>query len=91
MKSTRRTALKTLLSGAALAPLAANAKPTWGRGVEGQRKADLGNGTYLNPILSGDHPDPTILKDGDDYYMTFSSFLSYPGAVFWNTFARAPA
>ncbi|MYM94326.1 family 43 glycosylhydrolase [Duganella vulcania] len=85
MKSTRRTALKTLLSGAALGPLAANAKPTWGRGVEGQRKADLGNGTYLNPILSGDHPDPTILKDGDDYYMTFSSFLSYPGAVIWHS------
>ena len=44
--------------------------PTWGRGIEGQRKADLGNGRYLNPILSGDYPDPTVLKDGDDYYMT---------------------
>ena len=41
-------------------------------GVEGQRRADLGDGTYLNPIVSGDHPDPTVLKDGDDYYMTFS-------------------
>ena len=44
------------------------------RGPEGQRQADQGDGTFLNPILSGDHPDPTILKDGDDYYMTFSSF-----------------
>jgi xylan 1,4-beta-xylosidase len=58
-------------------------KPAYG--IEGQRKADLGNGTYLNPIISGDHPDPTILKDGDDYYMTFSSFLSYPGAVIWHS------
>ena len=57
----------------------------WTKGVEGQRKADLGNGTYLNPILSGDHPDPTILKDGDDYYMTFSSFNSYPGIVIWHS------
>jgi xylan 1,4-beta-xylosidase len=34
-------------------------EPPWARGIEGQRKADLGNGFYLNPILSGDHPDPT--------------------------------
>ncbi len=54
-------------------------------GFEGQRKADLGNGFYLNPILAGDHPDPSILKDGDDYYMTFSSFDSYPGLVIWHS------
>ncbi|MEN0036669.1 MAG: family 43 glycosylhydrolase [Cellvibrio sp.] len=59
--------------------------PLWGRGIEGQRKADLGNGTYLNPIIAGDRPDPTILKDGDDYYMTFSSFNSYPGIVIWHS------
>jgi xylan 1,4-beta-xylosidase len=55
------------------------------RGVEGQRKADLGNGYYLNPILPGDHPDPSILKDGDDYYATFSSFDAYPGLVIWHS------
>ena len=57
----------------------------WARGIEGQRKADLGNGTFLNPILRGDHPDPSILKDGDDYYMTFSSFDAYPGLVIWHS------
>jgi beta-xylosidase len=57
----------------------------WARGIEGQRKADLGNGTFLNPILAGDHPDPSILKDGDDYYMTFSSFDAYPGLVIWHS------
>ncbi|HSL23668.1 MAG TPA: family 43 glycosylhydrolase [Vicinamibacterales bacterium] len=56
-----------------------------GRGFEGQRKADLGNGTYLNPILAGDHPDPSVLRDGDDYYMTFSSFDAYPGLVIWHS------
>ena len=55
------------------------------RGFEGQRKADLGNGTFLNPIMAGDHPDPSILKDGDDYYMTFSSFDAYPGLVIWHS------
>jgi len=64
---------------------AANIEPRWGRGVEGQRKADLGNGTFLNPILAGDHPDPSIVRDGHDYYMTFSSFDSYPGLVIWHS------
>jgi xylan 1,4-beta-xylosidase len=59
--------------------------PHWGRGFEGQRKADLRNGSYLNPIVPGDHPDPTILKDGKDYYMTFSSFESYPGLIIWHS------
>lgn len=62
-----------------------SAKPVWGQGIEGQRKADLGNGTYLNPIVASDHPDPTILKDGENYYMTFSSFNSYPGILIWHS------
>lgn len=57
----------------------------WPKGVEGQRRADLGNGTFLNPIISGDRPDPTILRDGDDYYMTHSSFDAYPGIVIWHS------
>lgn len=57
----------------------------WGAGIEGQRKADLGDGRFLNPIVPGDHADPTILRDGDDYYMTFSSFLTYPGIVIWHS------
>jgi xylan 1,4-beta-xylosidase len=92
----RRNAFKTLLAGAGAAslPLALPAQaaaactptaPRWGRGIEGQRKADRGDGTYVNPIIAGDHPDPTILKDGKDYYMTFSSFFSYPGIVIWHS------
>lgn len=61
------------------------APQTWPAGVEGQRKADMGNGYFLNPILAGDHPDPSILKDGADYYMTFSSFDAYPGLVIWHS------
>ena len=63
----------------------AASKDVWARGIEGQRKADLGNGTYLNPILSGDYPDPTVLKDGDDYYMTHSSFDTSPGLLVWHS------
>lgn len=61
------------------------AERVWARGIEGQRKADLGDGHYLNPILAGDHPDPTILKDGDDYYMTHSSFEAAPGLIVWHS------
>ena len=57
----------------------------WGRGPEGQRKADLGDGRFLNPIFSGDRPDPTLLRDGEDYYVTFSSFDSYPGLAIWHS------
>lgn len=57
----------------------------WARGIEGQRKADLGNGNFLNPVFSGDRPDPTILRDGEDYYLTFSSFDAYPGIVIWHS------
>src|SRR5882724_512572 len=97
MESTRRDAFKALLTGSLVVqesalevtgcvPRKSAQAPTWAAGIEGQRKADLGNGTFLNPILSGDHPDPTILKDGENYYMTFSSFVAYPGAVIWHSF-----
>jgi xylan 1,4-beta-xylosidase len=34
--------------------------------------------TYVNPILPGDHPDPTLLKVGDDFYHCGSSFHYTP-------------
>ncbi len=32
-----------------------------------------------NPVLSGFHPDPSILRVGDDYYLATSTFEWYPG------------
>ncbi|QNQ09539.1 family 43 glycosylhydrolase [Sphingomonas alpina] len=90
MSITRREALSVgagtalLLPGAAMATTA-SPPPTWRRGLDNQRIADLGDGRFLNPIVSGDRPDPAILKDGADYYMTFSSFDSYPGLVIWHS------
>ena len=98
MKSTRRDSMAALLatglagsgiaSASAVRAAAAPSAPKaakWARGIEGQRKADLGNGFYLNPVISGDHADPTVLKDGEDYYMTFSSFDAVPGIVIWHS------
>lgn len=55
------------------------------KGIEGQRMSDLGNGTFLNPVLAGDHPDPSVLKDADTYYKVSSSFHYYPGLVIWKS------
>lgn len=33
---------------------------------------------YRNPICTGMHPDPSILRVGEDYYMVNSSFLYFP-------------
>ncbi|WP_298170562.1 family 43 glycosylhydrolase [Novosphingobium sp.] len=63
----------------------AKTAPRWGRGIEGQRKADLGNGWFRNPVLAGDYPDPSILKDGEDYYLTHSSFDAAPGLLVWHS------
>lgn len=38
------------------------------------------NAPYIhNPVLPGFHPDPSILRVGDDYYVATSTFEWYPG------------
>jgi beta-xylosidase len=99
MNFTRRFTLGTLFGGGAVlggasfkqeasgqpAAAAAQHASKWARGIEGQRKADLGDGTFLNPIVAGDHPDPSILKDGEDYYLVFSTFDAYPALKVWHS------
>jgi hypothetical protein len=58
----------------------------WGRGFDNQRIADRGDGTFLNPIFAGDCPDPSILRDGNVYYLTFSTFDAYPGLMIWRSY-----
>lgn len=40
--------------------------------------SDNGDGTYTNPILHADYSDPDVVKAGDDFYMTASSFNAVP-------------
>lgn len=42
-------------------------------------QADQGDGTYTNPILHADYSDPDVIRVGDDFYMTASSFNCVPG------------
>jgi len=44
-----------------------------------------GGGYYLNPVFAGDYPDPSILRDGNDYYIVHSSFDYYPGLLIWHS------
>lgn len=41
--------------------------------------ADSGTGKYRNPILFADYSDPDVVRVGDDYFMTASSFNASPG------------
>ena len=36
-------------------------------------------------LLAGDYPDPSILRDGKDYYMTHSPFHYTPGFLIWHS------
>lgn len=39
---------------------------------------DNGDGTYTNPVLNADYSDPDVVRVGNDYYMTSSSFCDFP-------------
>ncbi|WP_034465716.1 glycoside hydrolase 43 family protein [Butyrivibrio proteoclasticus] len=43
------------------------------------RFSDLGNGQFKNPILFADYSDPDVIRVGDTYYLTASSFNYTPG------------
>ncbi len=40
---------------------------------------DLGTGFYKNPVLYADYSDPDVVRVGDDFYLTSSSFNCVPG------------
>jgi beta-xylosidase len=40
---------------------------------------DQGDGTYRNPIILADYSDPDVIRHGDDFFMTASSFNCTPG------------
>ncbi|MCX2678674.1 glycoside hydrolase 43 family protein [Galbibacter sp. EGI 63066] len=42
-------------------------------------QADQEDGTYKNPILYADYSDPDVIRVGNDFFMTVSSFNCTPG------------
>lgn len=41
--------------------------------------------TYNNPVIAGFHPDPSVCRAGDDYYLVTSSFEYYPGVPIFHS------
>lgn len=42
-------------------------------------RADHGDGTFTNPLLWGDWPDPDVIRVGDTFYMVSTSMHYVPG------------
>jgi len=41
--------------------------------------------TYRNPVIGGFHPDPSVCRVGDDYYLVTSSFEYFPGVPLFHS------
>lgn len=41
--------------------------------------------TYPRQIIAGDYPDPTVVRDGNDFYITHSHSYSCPGLLIWHS------
>jgi beta-xylosidase len=40
---------------------------------------DQGDGTYRNPVIAADYSDPDVIRVGENFYLTASSFNCTPG------------
>jgi beta-xylosidase len=43
--------------------------------------SDNGNGTYTNPVIAADFPDPDVILVGDTYYMVNTTMFIFPGVT----------
>ena len=41
--------------------------------------------SYQNPVIPGFHPDPSICRAGDDFYLVNSSFQYFPGVPLFHS------
>lgn len=44
-----------------------------------------GSGEFLNPVIAGFYPDPSICRVGDDYYLVNSAFNYFPSIPIWHS------
>jgi beta-xylosidase len=57
----------------------------WGEAGQQDAGAAGSKATFQNPLFAGDYPDPTILRVGEDFYMTHTSYSFSPGLVIWHS------
>src|SRR5690606_1956161 len=46
-----------------------------------KRHSDNGDGTYTNPVINADFPDPDVIRVGDTYYMVSTTMFIFPGVT----------
>lgn len=44
-------------------------------------RSDNGDGTYTNPLIPADFPDPDVIRVGDTYYMVTTTMFVFPGVT----------
>ncbi len=50
--------------------------------IFGQKlQSDNGDGTYTNPVIPSDFPDPDVILVGDTYYMVNTTMFIFPGVT----------
>lgn len=42
-------------------------------------RSDQGDGSFRNPVLYADYPDPDMIRVGTDYYLATTTFVNVPG------------
>ncbi len=40
---------------------------------------------FMNPVIPGFYPDPSVCRAGEDYYLVNSSFEFFPGVPLWHS------
>jgi beta-xylosidase len=83
MNAEKKDTIKRYATGVSLLALMFALSPANAQYQTNIKKA--ANGFYLNPIFAGDYPDPSLLRDGKDYYIVHSSFEYYPGLLIWHS------
>lgn len=63
--------IRAAIGGLALLGAVAASAQVW--------RADQGDGSYRNPVLFADYPDPDIIRVGSDYYFVTTTFANAPG------------
>lgn len=51
----------------------------------GQRRVATLPEAYCSPVIAGFHPDPSVCRVGDDYYLVNSSFEYFPGVPIYHS------
>ncbi len=59
--------------------------PSWPALSSSPLPASAQSGTYLNPVIPGDHPDAGAIRVGNDYYLVHTTDNYTPGLLIWHS------